>query len=405
MPTIDLPAYVCYAIVLALGLLTAIPAVRDRLESYPGYWQYLRTWLVFAALWLAPFFLFLFLSLTQAIHDTSLFAAVLVGGAYQQVATRGLGGIGGQADPSFLPGLIEKFTSRLAATIAKQHAASSQRAQDGLLNLLATEEPLKKLRRLVMEVSTSLPDVNRRIKALEDLEMEGLDDDTIKEVRGLRECKILLKEVRSKYEDYGGILRDRKLIGWLDYQWLFRDFRSRVTAGVVLIVLILFSILLFNTAPREVLWPKYHMWRLTKSEVSATDLGRTRGFFVKQVKALGPDSAVIVGRDMVRQLRSATLGPGATDRVVNLLMELREPSWDPVLVPILIDALWNENPDLRARVQNTLLGIRALDYSDSSLDEPTESWGGLESSSAVERERHLRAWTNWWTNVSGEEGN
>jgi hypothetical protein len=89
----DVDAYYCYGVVLLLGLITASGQVSRRLANLPGRWIMVNTWLLFFAYALLPAVLFWLLDRTGAIHDTSLFAAVLVGAGYQQVLSGGLVGI------------------------------------------------------------------------------------------------------------------------------------------------------------------------------------------------------------------------------------------------------------------------------------------------------------------------
>src|SRR5713226_3872670 len=96
----DLEAFCCYGLVLLLGLAVAWSQVSRRLGKLPGQWIMVNTWLLFFAYTFVPVLLFWFLDRTNAVHDTSLFAAVLVGFGYQQILTGSLGSIRAPGDVS-----------------------------------------------------------------------------------------------------------------------------------------------------------------------------------------------------------------------------------------------------------------------------------------------------------------
>jgi hypothetical protein len=77
-----LEAYVCYAVVLLLGAVTAVIQISRRLGDLAGVWTVPQTWLLFVLYLLVPIGLFWLLDRTSAITDTSLFAAILVGVGY-----------------------------------------------------------------------------------------------------------------------------------------------------------------------------------------------------------------------------------------------------------------------------------------------------------------------------------
>ena len=89
----DFDAFYCYLIVFLLGLITAIMQINKRLLNYPGKWVTWHTWTLLGAYTLLPVALFWFLDRVNAIHDTSLFAAILIGAGYQQVLSGNLASI------------------------------------------------------------------------------------------------------------------------------------------------------------------------------------------------------------------------------------------------------------------------------------------------------------------------
>src|SRR6267142_4216540 len=86
----DFDAFYCYLIVFLLGLITAVMQINKRLLNYPGKWVTWHTWTLLGAYTFLPVVLFWLLDRVNAIHDTSLFAAVLIGAGYQQVLSGNL---------------------------------------------------------------------------------------------------------------------------------------------------------------------------------------------------------------------------------------------------------------------------------------------------------------------------
>jgi len=89
----DLPAYLCYGIVLALGVLVARATVNSLLAAQLSRWGDPNTWALFAAHTALPVVLFWFLDYTSALSDSSLFGALVVAFGYKQIFAGGVQGI------------------------------------------------------------------------------------------------------------------------------------------------------------------------------------------------------------------------------------------------------------------------------------------------------------------------
>src|SRR2546425_1150397 len=89
----DLPAWLCYLLVLSVGMLVARENVNRLLASYPGHWSFGNTWALFWARAAIPVVLFWFLDYTAALRDTALFAALAVAIGYRQIFAGGIQGI------------------------------------------------------------------------------------------------------------------------------------------------------------------------------------------------------------------------------------------------------------------------------------------------------------------------
>lgn len=81
----DLPAYLCYYLVLLAGSAVSLVKVQALLASSPRRWNHLRTWVIFLAYASVPVALFWLSDYTNALRDTSLFSAFIIGFGYRQV--------------------------------------------------------------------------------------------------------------------------------------------------------------------------------------------------------------------------------------------------------------------------------------------------------------------------------
>src|SRR5438045_1921663 len=104
----DFPAYICYLIVFFLGSLVAFSKVNRLMASSPGRWGSLGTWWVFVAYTAVPILLFWLLDYTNALHDTSLFAALLIALGYRQI-------LAGEVKGIAAPGQVSKLWSPIEA--------------------------------------------------------------------------------------------------------------------------------------------------------------------------------------------------------------------------------------------------------------------------------------------------
>ena len=89
----DLDARWCYLIVLLCGLISARSQLYKRFVDFKvsGAWLVPSTWLVFAIYLAIPIALFWLMDRMNALNDTSLLAALLVGFAYPAILAGGFG--------------------------------------------------------------------------------------------------------------------------------------------------------------------------------------------------------------------------------------------------------------------------------------------------------------------------
>src|SRR5688572_28177301 len=116
----DMPSLWCYLIVLTVGMIVAASSINELLKDITERWGFLETWLLFAANTAVPVLLFWFLDYTNALRDTSLFAALVVAFGYQQIFKGGVQGIltPGQSSRVWQP--FEAWVNKTSARIASR---------------------------------------------------------------------------------------------------------------------------------------------------------------------------------------------------------------------------------------------------------------------------------------------
>src|SRR5689334_9182776 len=143
----DLDAYYCYGIVLLLGLIAAFGQISKRLEKLPSKWIMVNTWLLFFAYTFLPVALFWFLDRSNAIHDTSLFAAILIGFGYRQILAGELSSIRPAADLSRIWQPFAAWADHVGDRIRNRVVRNESLFDQRLLNVVRNDnDKLKNLR-------------------------------------------------------------------------------------------------------------------------------------------------------------------------------------------------------------------------------------------------------------------
>jgi hypothetical protein len=113
----DLEAAICYLMVLGVGGLAALFQLYQKLGGVRGAWVMLETWALFTVYALIPVALFWLLDRSNAIHDTSVFGAVAVGVAYQQILSGQLSSIKAPEQVAGFWQFFSAWADRMAARI------------------------------------------------------------------------------------------------------------------------------------------------------------------------------------------------------------------------------------------------------------------------------------------------
>lgn len=403
----DLPAFWCYGIVALAGLVVAYGNVTKSLEGMDDRWRFWSTWLLFAAYALVPLLLYWLLAWTGVVRDTSVVAAVVVGLGYRQVATTGVAGIklGGQW-PVWQP--FVSWANRIADRIVARHAKERAAAFERLERLMSKHDNVRaQLQALATELAVENGAGPALKQALQQLEADfeaslpsasalsppgPLGEESLARLRARR----LLKEVRTHAGDFEQALMDRAIFSKRELDDLFGRKSSWAKAGWVLAGAAVAVMLLWVWAPwgNPSLRREFYIWRMGIANATPADQDRTHAYFVG---AVGEGRGDVILR-LVGKLEDRTTTTVYADRALPLTVEARaeRADLDSLVIPALIDALRAPQADVRARVQNTLVGIRELDYPNRPLADATRTWSPTAQDAATEIEVHRRAWLAWW---------
>lgn len=399
----EVPAWLNYLFVTAIGGLVAVSTVNRLLDHHENRWAFAGTWSLVAAHMAIPPLLFWFLDFTEAIHDTSLFAAVVVGFGYRQVFAGGVEGIAlkGQTPALWKP--FEKWVESVIRRISAKVKKYSDKFDITSKRAIALEPPRRAaLEQVAMAYATDPAALQAELAALPPTghgEQKAID--------------LLWERLRqSQPTTYGRLLGDAGAVPRWKVWWWFDKGRSKtVTAAILLAVLVgtwwAYPIGLANRAELAL---RYHHWRMLK--VHATE--RDRFWAVSHLEALVAEQqrkltsrSVNDREEAAEALRQAfaplldelTFGgvPESTaERVLSLFLRTQWAVHDERTVRRLIDTLWTPSSVARARINRTLVRMQEADYAAHAL--PPELAAPPESGEAFEDiDKRVRRWREWWT--------
>jgi hypothetical protein len=345
----DLEAFCCYGLVLVLGLVAGRVQITNKLENLPGKWIMVNTWLLFFAYSLIPVALFWFLDRTNAIHDTSFFAAFLVGAGYQQLLTGKIGSIGAPGEISRFWQPFGAWADRIAVSIRDRVATHSTLFDEKLLYSIRTDQQrCDCLKQIAMAHTADPAALDQQLRAIESqagiLGAEAVHD---------KQSSLLYRNLKmSSPQIFEYLLHKNNVIPAKWYWWYAKEGRSKVTAGAVamlLLVLVIASVHILNTPAH---FAQYYVWRVHKSNGTDYDRYRARNKlanFLQRAPSAYSDLAVV--------LTIPNLPVNTADSVLSLLLASRHDAaaHNVQLESVLADSLRTENSDIRSRIQKVLL--------------------------------------------------
>ena len=226
----DVPAYVCYAIIVVFGIVVAVGTINRLLEGYPDHWAFASTWGLFAAHAAVPVILFWLLDYTGAIHDTSILAAILVALGYRQIFTGSVQGVTlpGQAAGFWKP--FEAWVAAVADRIGTKQKLYLDRFDEKVRFLIFTDpQRMASLETLVLSISQDVPALQTGLAAIPATGNAEADR--------RRRLDMLWRDLRtSRPRDYGWLLYKRDIVRrWRYWMWLGNG-RAKLISGASLVV-------------------------------------------------------------------------------------------------------------------------------------------------------------------------
>jgi len=390
----DIEAFWSYLIVLVLGVFVANRQVATRLEGFKDVWLVGDTWILFFAYLAVPLGLFWLLDRTDAVKDSSLFAALLVGIGYERILA---GGDGALAAPQGVAGYWSPFVAyanRVAEKIRNAARRADRRLQKRLLARIVADPALYKA---LEDLARSLtPDVAALDRELAEVDAAAALGEAAKLER---KAGILYEEIRSA-DDFLYELREKGLVtrGW--YAWHTYQLGSKLTALAVVLVVAAAVLYALNRTSLPRLEVDYALWRIEKANASGADQFRAER---RLKRRLHDADAAIAGhafRRLAERLRAPEPALARVDRLIQIALGSRcaaAPSGAD-LPALLIDALAAANADVRARVHRALVYLAE----GQAAEPPAElkGWSPSEGDSVTDLQRRITRWRDYWRAAS-----
>jgi hypothetical protein len=380
----DMQAYYCYLVVLLLGLWTAGTQVSARLGNLPGKWIMVNTWSLFFAYTAIPLALFWFLDRTNAIHDTSLFAALLIGAGYQQVLSGSVSSLKAPGDVSAFLKPFAGWADAIAAQIRNRVVINDSQFDEKLLSsIVEDQDKFEALRQVVMVHTADAPALDAQLGAIA-ANQAVLGNAG---VRTKQAALLYLSLKQASPQQFQYLLYRSRVIPMRWYRWYAQEWRSKFTACVVAVILIGAASACVFELRRPAYQTSYFVWRLHKENATDADRYRAR---TKLGQFLATDPTVYP--QLTGLLTTPNLPVKTAEEILSLLVETRDraESQNQRLRSLLVDSLRADNSDIRERIQKTLLYLAA----DRNLTVPTDlqNWNSDPKNTAADIDTIIKKW-------------
>lgn len=379
----DIDAYYCYAIVLALGLIAASGQISKRLSNLPGKWIMVNTWLLFFAYTLLPVLLFWVLDRSNAIHDTSVFAAILIGVGYQKILSGELTSIRLAGDVSTIWQPFSVWADHVADRIRNRIVRNESLFDEGLLNIMRNNpDKIAALRDLAFTHTNDLPNLTAELKSIEQ-QQSILGNSGVQR----KTAETLYEDLKiSENDTWPFLLYKSGITSRANYYWHGKEWRSKTAAVVVAAVLVVIG----ATAAFKFVTPenrgRYYIWRIEKANNTEQDRFRAGRHLMDCLYETGnPYSS------LTELLRLDGISVKVAENVLTLLVESRDiASKHRVELPVLLsDSLRTSNPDIRSRVHAVLMYLAA----ERQIDPGTlKDWKPSAKDSSTEVDGMIKQW-------------
>ncbi len=372
----DLDAFYCYGIVFLLGLITAANQVSTRLGKFRGRWIMVNTWLLFFAYAFVPVVLFWVLDRTNAVHDTSLFAAILVGFGYQQILSGSVASIQPAGEISKFWQPFAAWADSIADRIGNRIIVNDRRFDEKLLQAVREDEnKMQRLRDVTFAHAADVPALQQSLTAIDNFQ-PPLEPAVV----AARKSSLLYSNLKqSSPQTFDFLLYRNNITSAFSYAWYAKEYRSKAAALAVALALIVGVVWGIGRIYTPENLAHYYVWRLQRSNTTDYDQYRARRELLKRLP-----TAKRAYERLAELLRMPNLPVKTADEVLGVLVEAHmSAAVQGVDLPnLLFDSLRTENSDTRRRIQDILIYLskekgvtvpkKLLDWKPDAKDSATD---------------------------------
>ena len=429
----DFEAYICYLTVAGVGFFTAFRQVNKHLEAIQGKWTMLGSWTLLLAYFVIPVALFYVLDLSGAIHDTSFFAAVVIGVTYDRIMAGGADVVQApEGISSWWPSFLT-WVDKVATQVGAQQSLNEVRMVDHIVSEVLkdevrvgerargngddTGEPESKLKALmdlagihlaheeppaqagappteeqVALENADIPTAESELLALHmalEAEEKLFEEGVLSRTASLeRQVRVIFDRVQD-FEDFNKRLLDKRILDRATYFWYVQQGRSKVIFGAAALVVLLLGLWGVRTVTSDQM-ANYYLWRLGKSNTSVLDQHRTQRHLADHL--VDPKIGEKVGMELAALLARPELPIERANMAIGLLIRPGVGVEGSTAVPRAIcQSLRTPQIDVRTRIQDALLWI-ARQRDPSFANAALEEWKPSQGDSTIEIERFVVAW-------------
>jgi hypothetical protein len=406
----DVPAYISYLLIAIAGVVVAIDSINALLGRAEDRWAFAGTWGLFFAHTILPILLFWFLDYTGAIHDTALFAALVVGFGYRQIFAGGVQGITMPGQTAALWKPFEAWVDRVSQGIARRNQLYKDQFAEKVKAAMAPAPPLlQRFETIVFAKTDNVAGLTTAVNAAAVTGHPGAD------IR--RRVDVLWTDLRRNRPDlYGWILMRNRVVGPFRY-WLWLDKGRAKLMSLAAIVLVLASLAgLFwwiagdpSGVDRTYSWRlRYHTWRFLKANTTERDRWRSREYLARELSGWEsnrapalPDAtrrafvANVTLSRFLQELRYRDIPNAKAAQILDLLVSCHSPALNAAYVPELIESLRAQNDVVRLETRKALVALN-VDYPKVTIKDVIAKWEPKKNDTPGEIDQRVREWRAWW---------
>ena len=321
---------------------------------------------------MTPVVLFFVLDRSGAINDTSPVAALVVAVTYGTI----LAGSGQPALPSQVTGLWAKLLGDVDKIQASAQARMQLRVFDYLRGatdeIAAHDAKSEKLLMLAHRLVDKPKDLDATLARI----AEDFKDDP--KLAMWKKAEALMRALNVVYVSKGltdevhVLLRREKLITWQTYMRFPGEQVGSVWRSLSVFVpaVAFIGLAVLSTTNTWNLERSWWEWRLSKTNVTAVDLTRTREALIERIqRSQAPKEEL---QALGRIVREVGMTPVRVEAAIGIMTDSvrPRPNLMPELVDTLIVSLRTPNVDGRSRIHSGLIYLAAFRVQDLSKDDP-----------------------------------